>query len=71
MAHSLGVLTHFRAIEVRTIDGYQGKEKEVVLLSLTRCNREFEAEFEIFCMANQNRDTVFCLVRKIFLTLWI
>ena len=51
----LTLLTHFRAIEVRTIDGYQGKEKEVVLLSLTRCNREFEAEFEIFCLANQNR----------------
>ena len=32
----------FSDANVFTIDGYQGQEKEVVIISLTRCNRNYE-----------------------------
>ena len=32
----------FSDANVFTIDGYQGKEKEVIIISLTRCNRNYQ-----------------------------
>ena len=32
----------FSDANVFTIDGYQGQEREVVIISLTRCNRNYE-----------------------------
>ena len=41
-AHLEALSPSYEAAEVRTIDGYQGKEKEVILVSLARCNRDFK-----------------------------
>jgi ATP-dependent RNA/DNA helicase IGHMBP2 len=34
-----------RSIEIDTVDGFQGREKEVVVISLVRSNKELEIGF--------------------------
>lgn len=37
------VCTDFPDVEVQTVDGFQGREKEVVILTLVRSNNKGEA----------------------------
>ena len=38
-------LNEFHGIEIDTVDGFQGREKEVVIISCVRCNRDGEIGF--------------------------
>ena len=41
-------------VEVRTVDGFQGREKEIILISLVRSNRDHQIGF----LTNQQRMNV-------------